>query len=421
MPKMSQSEHDELVFQLGQKFKPATPINREDLFSGRQSQTLEVVDAINQNGQHVLLYGERGVGKTSLANMIMFKLHNPGLPVMTPHINCSVSSTTDDLWEAILADVRYRAERTKTALPRPVVGVMQEIESGLRPRITLEMLRDVFQRLSEKMVLVIIFDEFDVLESEETKQRMAETIKSFSDRNVPATMVLVGVAENVDSLISDHRSIDRCLIQVRMPRMSRDEIEGIITESLSSIGMSIDPSPLHEISRLAKGLPHYAHLLGLHAGRRSLSAGEKKIAQSHISAAVDSAISKVHVSITGAYTKATTSTKKNALYKEVLLACALTETDDFGYFAPVDVRPRLEMILKREYDVPAFARHLHTFCEPDHGPALIKADIPNRPRFRFENALLEPFVLMKGLHDGLITEDDLRETRNPKTGQGRLF
>lgn len=418
---MSQSEHDDLFFKLGQKFQPSTPINKEDFFAGRRSQIYEVVDAINQNGQHVALYGERGVGKTSLANIIMYKLTHQTRFVMTPHVNCKTTSTPDEIWMAILADIRFRAERAKIELPRSVLSIMQEIDSELRQVITPELLRNIFEKLSERMILVPIIDEFDVLENDDTKKGMAEIIKSFSDRNVPATTIIIGVAENVESLIAKHRSIDRCLVEVRMPRMSRGEIEEIVADSLTGCGMEIAKSPLHEVSRLARGLPHYAHLLGLHAGRRAVDVGMKNIEQDHMSLAVKSAISKAQVQIRSAYIKATTSTKKKALYKEVLLACALTETDEFGYFSPSDVQAPLERILKRKYGVAAFARHLHTFCELDHGPALIRAEIPNRPRFRFDNALLEPYVMMKGLDDGLINEADLKEMRHSSEGQGRLF
>ena len=70
MDDISSGEMREKAFMLGTVFKPSAPINREDLFAGRLSQIRDVVDAINQQGQHAVLYGKRGVGKTSLANMI---------------------------------------------------------------------------------------------------------------------------------------------------------------------------------------------------------------------------------------------------------------------------------------------------------------------------------------------------------------
>ena len=42
-------------------------------------------------------------------------------------------------------------------------------------------------------------------------------------------------------------------------------------------------------------------------------------------------------------------------------------------------------------------------------------------RFRFTNPLLQPYVLMRGLADRSITDDDLKETRDPQDPQGRLF
>jgi Cdc6-like AAA superfamily ATPase len=419
---ISQSKREELEFKLGQYFKPTMPINREDLFSGRRGITQEVLDAVNQQGQHIVLYGERGVGKTSLANMIMIRANCPTAHIMAPHINCIGESTYTSIWIALLDDIVYRAERQNIELPQSVLKLNHDFENGLKVDFPPELARRMVSELANaNMIVVLIIDEFDMVVDRKTRQAIAETIKLFSDRNVPATIVVIGVADDVDSLIAEHRSIERCVAQIRMRRMSRDEIEAIVTTSLNKVGMEIEKGGLHEISRIAIGLPHYAHLLGLHSGRVALENTSNSISQPHVTEAARRATAKAQVTIQTAYSKATISTKKNALYKQVLLACALADTDDFGYFAPTAVREPLTLILKRPYKVEAFARHLHTFCEEERGPVLRKADLTNRPRFRFNNPLTQPFVLMKGLDEGLINDDDLRATRDPKDPQGRLF
>ncbi len=418
---MSQSERDELSFRLGQIFRPTMPINREDLFAGRQNEVRDVVDAINQAGQHVVLFGERGVGKTSLANIIMYRLHSPGGLVMTPHINCSSANSYDAIWTAVLDDIEFRAERKDIALPRWVQKLASDFDNGSRVDFPPELARRLVVELAETMEVVVIIDEFDQLENVETRQRIADAIKYFSDRNVPATIMLIGVAEDIDGLIADHRSVSRCIAQVRMPRMSRDEVESIVVNCLNQVKLKIEAGALHEISRIAKGLPHYAHLLGLHAGRRAVAGRSKTIKQADIQPAIKTAIQKVQVSIRTAYQKATISTKKNALYKQVILACSMAEADEYGYFSPSDVREPLERILKRQYGIEAFARHLHAFCEEERGPALKRADFSNRPRFRFTDPLLQPFALMKGLDEGIVSEDDLKATRDLSDPQGRLF
>ena len=52
---------------LAEAFSPSAPIDHQALFAGRMSQMTDVLNAIGQKGQHAVLYGERGVGKTSLA------------------------------------------------------------------------------------------------------------------------------------------------------------------------------------------------------------------------------------------------------------------------------------------------------------------------------------------------------------------
>jgi transcriptional regulator with AAA-type ATPase domain len=48
-------------------FSPHTPINKAQFFKGRTEQIRAVTDTIRTPGLHAAIYGERGVGKTSLA------------------------------------------------------------------------------------------------------------------------------------------------------------------------------------------------------------------------------------------------------------------------------------------------------------------------------------------------------------------
>lgn len=51
-------------------FSPSAPINSTNLFQGRIQQLMEVHSAVLERGEHIILHGDRGVGKTSLANII---------------------------------------------------------------------------------------------------------------------------------------------------------------------------------------------------------------------------------------------------------------------------------------------------------------------------------------------------------------
>src|SRR5262245_43432003 len=51
-------------------FTPAAPVTDRELFAGRTEILVRVLVAASQHGQHVVIHGRPGVGKTSLANMI---------------------------------------------------------------------------------------------------------------------------------------------------------------------------------------------------------------------------------------------------------------------------------------------------------------------------------------------------------------
>jgi ABC-type molybdenum transport system ATPase subunit/photorepair protein PhrA len=63
------SSDDDIPSLLGKSFS-LHPITQINLFAGRRDKLRDLTIAVSQDGQHPIIYGERGVGKTSLANIV---------------------------------------------------------------------------------------------------------------------------------------------------------------------------------------------------------------------------------------------------------------------------------------------------------------------------------------------------------------
>ena len=59
---MGRIERFNLLAEVGGVFSPGAPIDQQDLFAGRISQVERAIDAVNGKGQHIAIFGERGVG-----------------------------------------------------------------------------------------------------------------------------------------------------------------------------------------------------------------------------------------------------------------------------------------------------------------------------------------------------------------------
>jgi Cdc6-like AAA superfamily ATPase len=111
------------------------------------------------------------------------------------------------------------------------------LESYLPAKAAPDDVRYILSRLDKQAIIII--DEIDRIRSQTTKTLLADTIKSLSDHGVKTTLILIGVADSVDQLIKEHRSVERALVQVHMPRMSAEELYGILDKG-SEAGISFD-------------------------------------------------------------------------------------------------------------------------------------------------------------------------------------
>ena len=96
---MSEIDFNKLEYELGSIFTPGSPINNRDLFSGRVDQISKIINAVSQRGYHAILYGERGVGKTSLSNIAEMILTHSQPESLCLRVTCDTSDDYSSLWK----------------------------------------------------------------------------------------------------------------------------------------------------------------------------------------------------------------------------------------------------------------------------------------------------------------------------------
>jgi len=392
---LSREESLRLAFEASEVFTPAVPIDQTDLFAGRTRQVAQIIDAVGQRGQHVVMYGERGVGKTSLAKTLSALLRNFGKSVAAPLVTCDGTDTFSSLWRKMFAELYTSKEVQGAGFATPPVKLNIALAEQLPDAATPDDIRRILAPLGYGLSIVLIFDEFDRLSDSSLKRLMAETIKVLSDHAVRVTIVLVGVADNIDELLGEHESVGRNIVQIQMPRMQPSQLEQILRKGEQRLGVSFTGDTVATITSLSQGFPSYTHLLGLHSVKEAATDGTRIIESAHAERAIAKAVELADHSIRDAYRKGINSPRKYNLYADVILACALAERDEFGFFQAATIRDPFRKITGKPYEIASFIQHLANLTEKSRGPVLRRSGEKRRYKFRFDNPLMEPFVRMR--------------------------
>ena len=399
-PGKAASNADELKATLSKAFTPHQPISLPELLSGRLDLLYRVQDSVDTEGLHVVLYGDRGTGKTSLARVVAYLAQETdnerGRRCIL--VSCTADDTFETIWrkvgQAILLSQRqlgFAQHETIQILGR--LDLDSSIKSPNDAKIVLE-------GLSHPTVLV--FDEFDRIKDKQTQSLMADSIKLFSDQNLQSTLIFVGVGKSLSDLLHEHLSISRNIAQVRVDPMELDELAQIIRKGCHFVGLTFEHGLDLEIAKLSQGYPHYTHLLGLWTGRRAIEQGRSQLSFSDIEKAIPDVLQNAEGGLQEQYERAIDSPKKTALFRQVLLACAMANKDSLGRFAVGALQEPLKIITEQNYTTGAYQAHLGKFCEWERGPILERSGQPKSYRWRFLNLQLIPYIVLQGVNNKLI-------------------
>jgi len=309
-------------------FLPSSSMDDPARFSGRSKAVKELADALQVVGSVPLIYGQRGLGKSSLAAQLSriaqgdtellteLEAEERIIPedgqFITFYITCEDSTrnlrgllqlminAVDGLKHERLKDEKrneYRLvdKKTKKGVSLKIfkyesvksyeMAVKDRDLSQLSPSEKLVALTETLTDVYQQPVLFVI-DELDRLGG---VGKLASFLKSNSSAILK--FALVGIATTESELLKDHASLNRQLVAVKIGPMVKPELESIVEQTetyLAEAGLPyrFSSSATAELARLAAGFPWFVHIIGQRALIDASEEKHEEIGKSHVALAV---------------------------------------------------------------------------------------------------------------------------------------
>ncbi|MFA6958482.1 MAG: ATP-binding protein [Thermoanaerobaculia bacterium] len=264
-------EDRDFGFELQKYFRPQNPVDRVDLLQGRQGQVRQVDRAVASTGRSVFVWGDRGVGKTSLA--IASAQNNLPTGVHPLVASCDSRSSALSLVKSIIEDLIGKDPL------KPTLGLSAELALGplklAADRSTRDFeitnINDAVRLLSAGVDKwrenfrgfrpIVIVDEFDLLPEGE-RRYFGDLVKQIGDRQLMTTFMFCGVSESFEDLLAGHESAYRYIEAVQLERLYLDDAMEILKTGATALGLEVHPDHQLRAAQISDGFPHFIHLIG---------------------------------------------------------------------------------------------------------------------------------------------------------------
>jgi archaellum biogenesis ATPase FlaH len=333
---------ERLMKVLAENLTPSDSIKTPERLFGREKNLTTVSRALNSPGRQIFVYGDRGVGKTSLALTAAHLYAASSSPPI--YVMCSSSGTFSEVIHAIgnqSIAIKDRVERAASGggfnfnLPGGAGGIGYTRGTKAAPSIAapqslneaLDVIRYVASKREGKTVIVI--DEMERLQSAAEKDKFAEFIKNIPEVGEKVRFIFCGIAYDVTELLQAHPSAGRILETVRLERLRHNDLWLILTRVAEQLGVEVQREALIRTSQISDGFPHYVHLIGeaLFWSMFDDPAEVTKSGPEHFRAGLEGALQRTEASLRAQYDKATQKYRNTEDYEEALWALADSTAD----------------------------------------------------------------------------------------------
>lgn len=394
-----------------QVLSPAQTIQTPSNLHGRDQQLDDIRKALLPQGRHVFVFGNRGVGKSSLAQTAAFQQQTADAhPIL---VQCSPGATCYELvreiaLEALPTDPRHIRSTFESSASLSIkgfgVGFREQVEKGTIP--TPVSLNDAARLLelvcawhSERPIVVI--DEFDQVRDKAEQLQFANLAKMVGDRHIPISFIFCGIGDALDELFTAHPSAHRHFHPVQLERLSWTPRLEIIETAAEALGVTIDSTTKYRIATVSDGFPHYIHFICEKLFWRVFQArGDLNVTPELFERAIEDAATSMEPELRKPYELAT---KKYTNDCEPIL-WAVADSDELQRQSR-EIYKSYERIMselnQEPLDRAAFNSRMNLLKQPARGKVLIG----NRQGwYEFSEKMLRGYARLRALRQAVILE-----------------
>lgn len=257
-------------------FNSTRPVGDRYELSGRLTELQILVEAMIDRKNHAIIYGARGVGKTSIARVFGDLVDEAG---------------RDAYYHSASGDADFEE------LMRPYITMILDNSGRLPGREHLEALGDRFSArdLADALASVgsqktfLILDEFDRITNRRARAETASLLKLLSDYRASVQLIIVGISTDVTHILDDHPSLRRHLVAVRIGPIADHAARRLLEEGCRRGGITLGEDVADALVRIAAGSPYHARTFALAAGLAAIGAQRETVDQAALLDGVEAA------------------------------------------------------------------------------------------------------------------------------------
>ncbi|MER9849607.1 ATP-binding protein [Mesorhizobium sp. M0106] len=348
---------------LSTNLTPSATIKTPELLFGREKALKQIDRALSSQGRQVFIFGDRGVGKTSVALTTANILQSANAAPI--YVVCSQNDAFGDVIKAIgnsvvHIDSRIEKRGNTASGGGSFAGFGLNYKGGDKPQAVIEaptslnaaldIIRYVLSKRKGKIIIVI--DEMERISESIQRDKFAEFIKNIPELEERVKFIFCGIATTINALIGAHPSAGRILEPIHLERLHHNYLWDIIRNVADKVGVKVEWDALVRIGQISDGFPHYVHLVGESMLWSAYDDPDPvtQIKSTHFKAGIKGAIERAESVLRLQYEKATMKTKNTEDYEEALWSMADKTSD----------RRQLSEVYEQSYKRIMFRRHKRT-------------------------------------------------------------
>jgi Holliday junction resolvasome RuvABC ATP-dependent DNA helicase subunit len=400
------------------------PIRSTNVYAARGQAQLQFEKAF-ERGMIPVVYGEYGVGKTSMARYI---LRDSEQLERLVNIESAADRTLQDVFARCLEKLGYTVQAKRVISDAQSTSNEQsanaKVSSGwanaqiATKRATTTTSSNQIEEqlvvtsptdsrmleLCEQFQLVLLIDELHRA-TPEFNSDLSKFLKSFGNANCRHFRIaLLGTSSDASRLVTSDPGIDRLLQEVHLKAMTDAESEFVVINGMSALHIAVTQEVVNRIVRISVGSPSILQYIALEVAEAAFDRAQRVVTMIDVDSALRAFVETKMARLNKAYVAAIESVGEVKYRKQVLRAMAECEDE---YVTMEMIRDRISSFVARDVPSTALSGPLRNLKEAQFGAVLSDVERPDGAGrltnyTTFRDPALKAFIRLQVLRESEI-------------------